>query len=200
MGTRSPERHLRGRRTTKADLCNMIKIGIIGPESTGKTALAQALAKHYRCPWEPEYARGYLEKHGPDYTRRDVEEIASIQILRELDRMLDNKGRYCFFDTELIITKVWFLHRYGSCPTFLTEHLKCCRMDYYLLCTPDLPWEPDPLRENGDRREYFFDWYKRELEELQVPYGIVSGTGEARLQCAISLLDNFKKPRRKKTK
>ena len=163
----------------------MKKIGIIGPESTGKTALAQALAGHFRSVWEPEYARTYLEEIGRPYTRRDVEKIAGTQILHELAHIRDDQAPYCFFDTELIITKVWLIHCFGSCPTFLTDHLREYPMDFYLLCTPDLPWEPDPLRENGDKREYFFDWYKRELDDLQVPYGIVSGAGEARVQSAV---------------
>ena len=35
----------------------MIKVGIIGPESTGKTALAKRLAEEYKTLWVPEYAR-----------------------------------------------------------------------------------------------------------------------------------------------
>jgi hypothetical protein len=46
-------------------------------------------------------------------------------------------------------------------------------MDVYLLCYPDLPWEPDPVRENPTIREYLFDWYEREVQALGVPYYIV---------------------------
>ena len=40
------------------------KIVIIGPESTGKSTLCEALAKHYNTNWCPEYARQYLSKKG----------------------------------------------------------------------------------------------------------------------------------------
>ena len=43
------------------------KIVIIGPESTGKSSLCAALAKHYETIWAKEYAREYLEKNGKDY-------------------------------------------------------------------------------------------------------------------------------------
>jgi nicotinamide riboside kinase len=39
---------------------SIIKIAIIGPESTGKSTLAQALAAYYHEPWVPEIARNYI--------------------------------------------------------------------------------------------------------------------------------------------
>ena len=39
-----------------------MRIGIIGPESTGKTTLAKDLAERYHGVYVPEYAREY-----PDY-------------------------------------------------------------------------------------------------------------------------------------
>ena len=44
------------------------KIVILGPESTGKSTLCEALAKHYHTVWCPEYARQYLSENGTDYT------------------------------------------------------------------------------------------------------------------------------------
>ncbi len=36
------------------------KIAVTGPESTGKSMLAQQLADHYRTVWVPEYSRVFL--------------------------------------------------------------------------------------------------------------------------------------------
>jgi nicotinamide riboside kinase len=78
-----------------------------------------------------------------------------------------------FFDTDLIITKVWLQHKYGQCPDFINEALQRYPMDAYLLCYPDIPWEPDPVRENPDIREYLFDCYEREIQSLNIPYYII---------------------------
>lgn len=43
---------------------NCKRIVIYGPESTGKTTLANDLANHYKTEWVPEYAREYLQKNG----------------------------------------------------------------------------------------------------------------------------------------
>lgn len=166
----------------------MLKIGIIGPESTGKSTLSQYLANRYNGLLVPEYARVYLEERAREhggayaYTREDVWKIAEYQVQQLRDLCAEDKPkisqRYvgdslAIFDTELIITKVWMLHKYGECPAFVEEALQKYKMDVYLLCYPDLDWEPDPVRENPNIREYLFDWYEREVQALDVPYYII---------------------------
>ena len=155
----------------------MFKVGIIGPESTGKSTLAQYLASRYEGLFVAEHARGYLEERARErgsayaYTREDVLRIAQYQV--EQLRELSEQEGVAFFDTELIITKVWLEHKYGECPAFVEEALHQYPMDVYLLCYPDLAWEPDPVRENPNIREYLFEWYEREVQALDVPYYIV---------------------------
>ena len=155
----------------------MFKVGIIGPESTGKSTLAQYLASRYEGLFVAEHARVYLEERARErgsayaYTREDVLRIAQYQV--EQLRELSEQERVAFFDTELIITKVWLEHKYGECPAFVEEALHQYPMDVYLLCYPDLAWEPDPVRENPNIREYLFEWYEREVQALEVPYYII---------------------------
>lgn len=161
----------------------MFKVGIIGPESTGKSTLASYLAHRYGGVLISEYAREYMETRAcaSAYTYEDVVNIARFQVqqLQELatlpsNRMVEGKQNdVVFFDTELIITKVWFLHKYGECPKFVEEALQQYPMDVYLLCYPDMPWESDPVRENPNIREYLFDWYEREIQALDIPYYII---------------------------
>lgn len=162
----------------------MYKVGIIGPESTGKSTLAKYLANRYQGIYVPEYAREYMESLPPSYqyTYDDVVRIARHQVnqLRTCEDHADSTNcannttdTVLFFDTELIITKVWFLHKYGTCPDFLEDALRRYPMDVYLLCYPDLPWVYDPVRENPDLRQYLYDWYEREIQALDIPYYII---------------------------
>ena len=170
----------------------MYKIAIIGPESTGKTALARSLADYFKSSWIPEYAREYVEKLTNPYTYDDICNIALKQIEQELafEELKLTDENYIFFDTDLIITKVWFSYCFQKIPDFLTERMKNSFFDLYLLCAPDLIWEPDPVREHGNDREYFFDWYKNEIEQTGIPYVIVTGTGSQRIQNAIDAIQN----------
>lgn len=154
----------------------MFKVGIIGPESTGKSTLSKFLAARYHGVFIREYAREYMEARtlACAYTREDVLHIAQQQI-QEIQKMCvnDMQEGVAFFDTELLITKVWMLHKYGECPNFIEEALREYPMDVYLICYPDLPWQPDPVRENPTIREYLFDWYEREVQALDIPYYII---------------------------
>ena len=151
----------------------MYRVGIIGPESTGKSTLATYLAHRYGGVLVPEYAREYMERLAPAYayTYEDVVEIAQQQV-RELATPRA-ESEVVFYDTELIITKVWFLHKYGKCPDFLLHAIEQYPMDVYLLCYPDMAWQPDPVRENPTIREYLFQWYEKEVQALGVPYYII---------------------------
>lgn len=169
----------------------MHKIAVVGPESTGKSVLTQALATHYEAPFVAEYAREYIENLHREYTHEDVCEIAKKQIETEIFFAANNQAPCVFFDTDLIITKVWFEYCFGVTPEFVTQQIKTGFFDLYLLCEPDLPWEPDPVREHGSDREFFFDWYRREIEHLQKPFVLINGIGDTRISNAILQIDAF---------
>ena len=138
----------------------MMRIGIIGPESTGKTTLAKELAEKYHGTYVPEYAREYVERKGTtDVTYDELCEIARHQI-EELDQQPE--GLY-LFDTELLITKVWFDYAFGHWPEWLDEAIKRYPMDVYVLLYPDIPWVPDKARSNGSDaiRLELFERYKK---------------------------------------
>lgn len=150
----------------------MYKVGIIGPESTGKSSLAHYLAKRYKGTCVPEYARTYVEHKGTtEVTFDELCDIARHQIAG-MENLPD--GLY-FFDTELIITKVWFDYAFGRVPEWLNEAIQRYPMDVYLLTYPDLPWVPDSARSNGSDaiRKELFDRYEAEIQALDIPYYII---------------------------
>lgn len=59
------------------------RILILGPESTGKSTLAEDLANHFGEPWVPEYAREYLEQINRPYQFKDLAEIGKGQVALE---------------------------------------------------------------------------------------------------------------------
>lgn len=175
-------------RTAKA---NLKRIVIIGPESTGKTTLSKQLAHEYQTVWIPEYARTYVEQLGRPYHYEDVLHIAEKQV--DLDVHYESLAKgFLFLDTDLIITKIWLLWIYNECPAWIDHYLSEKKTDLYLLCNTDIPWVPDPVRENpGEMREKLFKTYKREIENLGYPCRIVSGTGENRFKSAMDALKDL---------
>ncbi len=168
----------------------IIRVVLTGPESTGKTWLANKLSEHYKTVFMPEYARSYIESLDRKYNYSDVETIANKQI-EQLSEYLSKANGILLIDTWLIITKVWFNEVYGKNPGWLSAQLKNIPIDIYLLCSPDITWEYDPVRENPDNRKYLFDVYKNEIENLNKPYKIIKGKNSDRLSNAINAITEF---------
>lgn len=157
----------------------MYKVGIIGPESTGKSSLARYLSRRYKGTYVPEYAREYVEEKGStDVSYDELCGIARKQIeeIMELQRDHVQSTKVIFFDTELIVTKVWFDYAFHRVPKWLDEAVKAYPMDVYLLTKPDIPWVPDPARSNGtdEIRQELFHRYEAEIQALDIPYYIIT--------------------------
>ena len=167
------------------------RIVLTGPESTAKSTLSKLLAAHYGGLAYPEFARDYLCGKTSHYEYSDVEAIAHGQLSQYRDS-LEKQSNYFFFDTWLIVTKIWFRWVYKQEPDWLEPAIVNHPMDLYLLCKPDIPWEPDPLRENGgEQREKLFHIYRNELVKRAFPFVEIGGEGEVRLQNAIDAIDDF---------
>lgn len=152
------------------------RVGIIGPESTGKSTLAAYLARRYDGVLVKEYAREFVERKGAtDVTWDELCEIARHQI-EEIERLAVSGERLAVFDTELIVTKVWFEYAFHCVPEWLNEAIEKYKMDVYLLTYPDIPWVPDPARSNGGDaiRQELFERYEREIQALDIPYYIIT--------------------------
>ncbi len=165
------------------------KIIVTGPESTGKTVLCEFLSEYFEGLWIPEYARQYIEKLDGSYKKNDVVEIGKKQI-EQWNRNY-NDHEWVFFDTGLVITKVWMELVYNESPAWISKALSDYKPDLVLLCFPDLAWEPDPVRENGgSMRDHLFSMYEQNLDQLGYSYYIVKGESDQRNRNAVNAINN----------
>jgi len=167
------------------------RVVITGPESTGKTILAQALAEKLGTVWVPEYARHYVENLHRHYDYDDVVRIAQYQVSQEAAYASKIRNGVLIFDTWLIITKVWFDLVFGNCPEWVSDHIRSSKIDLFLVCNTDLPWIEDPVRENGgEKREQLSELYCKEIRSFGFEYEIVNGLGDVRPANAMNALLN----------
>ena len=184
----------------------MIKIAILGTESSGKTTLATDLSTHFGVDFVQEYAREYLEdfyqknqqekNQKQPYRLQDIENIAKQQYQNTQEHCLQNKDmQIVVVDTELIVTKIWAQNSFKTVPKWILEHIEKQNFDLYLLTFyDDIAWEYDPLREHQDLndRKMLFECYKNELEKYKFSYEIISGENrEIRLKNALETISKL---------
>jgi NadR type nicotinamide-nucleotide adenylyltransferase len=168
----------------------IIKIAVVGPESTGKSTMAAYLAKHYHTAWVPEYAREYCEKLTEPCTWQD--EINMFYGQLDLEKaILPQANKMLICDTTFITVKIWSDYTFDRSPQQVLDELPKHPYDYYLLLDIDLPWAEDPLRDFPHMREHFMNIWQKELQALNAEYAIISGTDDERYKNAVDAIDCF---------
>ncbi|EIJ38601.1 putative ATPase/kinase involved in NAD metabolism [Galbibacter orientalis DSM 19592] len=179
----------------KQEPSDIIKIVMFGPESTGKTTLAQALAAHYNTKWVPEYAREYLQEKWNREQKtcepKDLIPIAEGQIYLE-NKLTKQANKILFCDTDLLETKVYSEAYYlGNCDPILEKYAVENTYNLYFLTYIDVPWEKDDLRDKPEEREEMFDYFKNTLDTYNKSYVLLKGDFENRMKTAINHVEKL---------
>lgn len=165
----------------------MTKIAIVGPESSGKTTLAEALMLEARACFVGEAAREYLDGIGRHYTEDDLLEIARAQATNE-DLVGEEFSGIVACDTDMITIRIWSEEKFGRCHPWIIEQSEQRHYDLWLLCAPDIPWVADPLRENPLDRDRLFTVYEGLLNHLEKPYVVISGSRANRVKASMEAI------------
>jgi nicotinamide riboside kinase len=160
------------------------RIVLTGPECTGKSTLAARIAAETGSVLVLESARGYAEDVKRPLTVDDVEPIARRAIATE-DAIVATKPTGLVFDTDLLSTVVYGRHYYGFRSEFIEREARARRADLYLLCRPDIPWEPDGIRDSPGNREEMLELFRTVLAEFGARVTEIGGLGDARFASAL---------------
>ncbi|MDP3445296.1 MAG: ATP-binding protein, partial [Ignavibacteria bacterium] len=109
------------------------KVAITGPESTGKSWLAEKLAAHFNCNWVPEYAREYLIQLNKPYQLSDVEVIARVQ-MQKIETASIQEKQLLIVDTEMLVCSIWTEYVFGEIPESINKLTQNQQFNLYLLC------------------------------------------------------------------
>ncbi len=163
-----------------------VRIVLSGPESSGKSTLAAALAAAFRLPVADEYARVHLAAGLPYPDSPAALAALARDHLAWQRRHVPADAPAGILDTDLLNYHIWADVAFGLVPDEITRGLAAERHHVHLLCAPDLPWQPDPLREFPDpvRRRELHRRHARELDARGNRVFMIGGTGESRLEAA----------------
>jgi HTH-type transcriptional regulator, transcriptional repressor of NAD biosynthesis genes len=172
----------------------VLRVCVIGAESTGKTTLAGDLAAHYGVPFVPEFGRHYCEAMPVPtryrWTGEDFRTIARIQ-----DRFEDDAARWAgpllVCDTNSFVTSVFHEAYLGHRDMRLEAEAAARRYALFLLCGEETPFVQDGtgLRHEGGPRTRMQERFVSYLEEGGRRFARVGGTRAERLARAVSMVD-----------
>ena len=169
----------------------VLKIAILGAECTGKTTLLAGMAAHLRAVGArvsvvDEVLRQWCAAQGRT-PRADEQaaimhaQIAAVDAATACD--------YLLCDTTPLVTAVYSDLLFGDHSLYPVAVVQQRRYQLTLLAETDLPWQADGIQRDGPAAR---DQVDRRLRDVLQTHGIpnsrVSGSGAARLACAISAL------------
>jgi NadR type nicotinamide-nucleotide adenylyltransferase len=162
------------------------KVVFVGTESTGKSTLVKALAEEMHTMHTNEYGRTLWEQHTRQGTKpsfHDLWVIAKTQYEQEQAAML-HSNEYLFCDTNPWTTMLWSEMYYGTADARLYELVERTKDEYkWFVCSNEFGWVDDGSRELGNgKAEEFHQINLQRLLELGVPYRIITGSVEQRVQ------------------
>lgn len=170
------------------------RVCVTGPESTGKTTLAQQLAEFAQTEWVPEASRIYAERNARELTAADVAPIAREHIAladAAEARVRAAGGTLLVLDTDLLSTAVYARHYYRTVPAWVERVERARRADLYLLCDIDVPWIPDGVRDRPANREEMYALFHGALLRRHAPFVVVRGDWDERWSIAREALAPF---------
>jgi len=154
-----------------------MKIAVTGPESSGKSTLSLVLSERLKSPLVPEFARVYVHNLNGEYNANDIDLIAKGQL-----NAIREAGNDFISDTDFVVLNIWLDFSLGTQSCYIDQLINEHHFDLHVLCSPDIPWEDDPLREhpNPADRERLFELYEERLNQFGKSYIVVSGSVEQR--------------------
>lgn len=172
----------------------IIKAVLLGAPSTGKTTLAEHLAKQHHTVWMPEYGREYWDKHQCErrLTLEQLVEIAEGHRERE-DRLIHDANQVMFIDTDATTTYMFSMYYHRAVDQRLADMANDTlnRYDLFFLCETDIPYDDSWDRSGEANRVTMQAQIKADLTSRNIPFVSLSGNLQQRTTTVNRVLNQF---------
>jgi nicotinamide riboside kinase len=151
---------------------------LTGPESSGKSWLAEEIQRHFGGVLVDEYVRQFIDEVQRDTCYADIDVIAREQLARE-DAARSLKPALLILDTHLLSNTLWSRTLFNDCPAWLETALAERQYDLHLLLSPDgVEWIGDGQRcQPGlGERQAFFEASRQWLVAHGQPFEVIGGS------------------------
>jgi nicotinamide riboside kinase len=164
------------------------RVAIIGAECVGKTELAQLLARTLPGLWIPEYLREFCMHAGRTPRPEEQAKILAEQRLREdeaIGRAEALRLAWVLADSAPLVTAAYSELLFEDVSLYEQAIVHHAAYQATLLLAPDLPWVADGIQRDGPAvRAVFHDLLLQRLRRAELPFALIGGAGDQRLQAA----------------
>lgn len=174
---------------------------LAGPESSGKSWLAERIQRRFGGELVGEYVREFIDQEQRDTCYADIPAIARGQLAWE-DSARAGTPQLLILDTHLLSNMLWSQTLFGDCPAWLEQELLARHYDLHLLLSPEgVEWVGDGQRCQPllDERLAFFeasrDWLDRHGQRYEVIEGSWSYRKERAFEAVEQLLSTWETDR-----
>jgi NadR type nicotinamide-nucleotide adenylyltransferase len=177
----------------------VLRVVLIGAESTGKTTLAQMLAEEFETVWVPEYGREHWERKvrglnsldpPPCWSHEEFVHIAQEQQARE-NGLARVANRILICDTNAFATGTWYERYFNQRSRDVDAIGARDKVDLYLLTAPDVPFVQDGFRDGERIRHWMHGRFLQQLEAGETEWGLVDGSFATRSQAAVDAVQSL---------
>jgi nicotinamide riboside kinase len=177
---------------------SLIRIALLGAESTGKTQLSLALAHCLRARGQEvhlvsEYLRSWCDAQGRTPEPHEQAQIAQ----QQAGAVLQHTSGTVIADTTPLMTAVYSHKLFNDESLYAMAQAHQRVYDMTLITGLDLPWVADGLQRDGPQvREPVDALLRAALNSAGVAYKVVYGQGPERLNNALLALGGELSPQR----
>ncbi len=165
--------------SVKQDL--VIKVVLLGTESTGKTMISEKLATHFNCGLVYETARDIVINSN-NFTYDDLMLIAKKH--SENIRIAISKYSMLIIDTDIHITSSYSEHFFNRKLEIENEIYHLNKANLYLYLTKEISYYQDGTRLNENERNLLDISHRRTLKNFNINFFEISGNWDKRFEQA----------------
>jgi NadR type nicotinamide-nucleotide adenylyltransferase len=146
-----------------------VRVSVVGPESSGKTTLARALAERLGTAWVPEHARTVALRRGGELRAADMPAVLAGQAALE-DALARQCDRVLVADTGALLIGLWGERLFGLPPPPVARHA-----DLYLITDERLPFVGPAAHDQPAARKAFATRVRESVAASGAPWLDVVG-------------------------
>ncbi len=165
----------------------IVRIALLGAESTGKTSLSIGIAKALQSLGlnaiaVPEILREWCDAHGRTPELHEQAHIAK----QQAERIFSIPKGWVIADTSPLMTAVYSDYIFQDKGLYQQALVHQAAFDLTLLMGLDLEWVADGLQRDGEHvREPIDTLLRQAMQSAKLPFKVIYGRSEARLSAAL---------------